>query len=191
MQVPTVYSAFLKLFQTVNFSRVVEIGTAQGGFTLILRDALDEAGQKDCLLRTYDTAGYPHGVISSIEAGANIERFQENIFNTKIYPWTLSSDSSDVVNYIKSPGKTLVLCDGGCKRMEFPVLSEVIKPGDHIMAHDYAKSTEVFKEHIENKIWNWCEIKYSDVEPAFNSYGLEYYMEETFADVVWLSAVKK
>lgn len=193
MQVPKALDVFQSLFNQVQFSRVIEIGSAFGGTTLMVMDALNNAGQKDCEFWTFDTnhKSAPPAIQSYIDKGENIKFFNYNVFNTKVHPWQIFDRNSDPVKFIQSSGRTLVLCDGGCKRLEFPVLSEFLKPGDHIMAHDYAKDVDYFNSHIKDKIWNWQEIKFSDVEKSFDTYNLETFMNNDFSSVAWLSARKK
>tara|TARA_Y100000592_G_C5347608_1_gene257279 strand:+ start:48 stop:695 length:648 start_codon:yes stop_codon:yes gene_type:complete len=195
MQVPTAYDVFLKLFESNKFDQVLEVGTAFGGTTLIVRDSLDATGQKDCRLWTCDTGHKqtPPAVNVYVEKFNNIKFFNHNIFNTKVNPWELTTDeahSKEIIEYIQSPGKTLILCDGGCKRMEFPVLAKIMKSGDHIMAHDYAKDAETFENRIKDKVWNWQEIQYKDVAATFENQNLSFYMEEEFENVAWLSSRK-
>ncbi len=189
MQVDEIFNVFSNLFEKEKFSQVVEIGTAQGGTTLIVRDALDSNGQSDCMLRTYDVYNAPACIDTYSSSGAKIRHFNENIFNGR--EWSLKPHPSNISAYIQSPGKTLVLCDGGCKRMEFDLLSYIIKPGDHIMAHDYAKDKEYFNANIAGKIWNWHEIQFSDIEKPFTDNNLELYDDDVFSNAVWLSARKK
>lgn len=193
MQSPKAFNAFQALFDRIKFKRVIEIGSAYGGTTLMVRDALNSSKQKDCEIWTFDTnyKTAPTSIQSYISKGENIKFFNNNAFNTKVHPWQILDRKGDLVKFIQSEGKTLVLCDGACKRFEFPILSEFLKPEDHIMAHDYAKDDAYFKSHIKNKVWNWHEIKFSDVEGAFNKYNLDFFMDVDFSQVAWLSSVKK
>jgi hypothetical protein len=62
--------------------------------------------------------------------------------------------------------------------------------GDVIMAHDYAHDSDIFKKEIENKIWNWHEIQYSDISNACDINNLEPYMKDEFKQVVWVCKMK-
>lgn len=186
MQVPGVYDVFLKLFNQVKFDTVIEIGTAQGGTTLITRDALDESGNEDCLLVSYDPGTTKRFFKRYVDEG-RVTKLEENLF-TKGY--TELNPNSSVKKYLSKTGKNLILCDGGCKFREFNTLSPLLKSGDFIMAHDYAKSVEYFNSHIKNKIWNWHEIDFSKIKKAFEDNNLEFFMEEDFDKHVWLCARK-
>jgi hypothetical protein len=58
------------------------------------------------------------------------------------------------------------------------------------MSHDYAHDSKIFKEEIENKIWNWHEIQYSDIMKACDDNNLESYMIDEFKQVVWVCKIK-
>ena len=98
---------------------------------------------------------------------------------------------NEVIDFIKSEGTTVVLCDGGDKIREFNILSNYLKSGDFILAHDYAENSEIFKEQIYLKIWNWHEIKDSDIKDASDRNELEIYNKDEFDSVVWTCRVKK
>jgi hypothetical protein len=100
-----------------------------------------------------------------------------------------SENFEDVDDFIKEfitgEGTTIVLCDGGNKVGEFNILSNFIKEGDYILAHDYAENLEVFNEKIKNKIWNWLEISYSNISESCDRNNLINYKKEEFEHVVW------
>lgn len=170
------YEVFYNFLKEVKPSRILEIGTALGGFTEFLKFVSDEENLGIQLL-TYDIAERPW-YNQMIEKGVDVR--VENIFNED---WT--GIKQEVVDFIKQEGITIVLCDGGWKIGEFKVLSGLIKVGDFILAHDYAENEEVFKEKIFKKIWNWCEIKNSDVLPHCLEHNLDYYEKEIFEGAAW------
>jgi hypothetical protein len=88
-------------------------------------------------------------------------------------------------------GTTIVMCDGGSKKNEMKILGKYLKPGDIIMAHDYAPTIEYFENFIYGKIWKWCEILDSDIENVVTEYNLEPYMKDEFQEVVWVCKIKK
>jgi hypothetical protein len=97
----------------------------------------------------------------------------------------------EVIDFIQQDGVTVVLCDGGNKIGEFNVLSNFIKSGDFIMAHDYGENKEVFETKINRKLWNWFEISNDNIEESCVSNNLDYYNKETFENVVWTCRQKK
>jgi len=177
-----VYEVFYNFLNEVKPKRILEIGTALGGFTKFLKLVSDELNLETIIL-SYDIHSNPW-YNEMIESGIHVR--VENIFN---------SDYSDVdvfvKDFIKSPGTTVVLCDGGDKVREFNVLSKYLKVGDFIMAHDYAENNEIFQEKINLKIWNWHEISNSDIIRACEENNLKYYNKESFENVVWTCRKKE
>ena len=73
----------------------------------------------------------------------------------------------------------------GDKINEFKLLSDLLKVGDYIMAHDYCSNKYYFENKILNKIWNWCEITDNDIEEICEKNNLIKIKEEEFQSVVW------
>lgn len=188
MQLPGIEIPFKKLFNTINPHRVLEIGTSCGGLTLMLRDILDNLGLTECDLRTYDV-NPDHDRTILFNSNLNYDFRLKNLFNQP-YSDLCDVNGQEVIDYIAEEGPIIVLCDGGCKINEFNILSKFIKPGDIIMAHDYAPTVEYFESHNKDKIWNWCEIFDKDVADACNSNNLIPYMADEFSAVVWLCRKK-
>lgn len=182
----TFYSVFDKFLKTVKPDRILEIGTAGGGTTLALNDIMIEIGKPNSI-RSYDV--YSHSWYEDIrKAGVDVRI--ENVFNHE-YNKLLEEKRDDVISYIQQPGITLVLCDGGHKIGEFNELGNYLKVGDYIMAHDYSETWEYFQEHINNKIWNWCEIEEKYIEETCIKNNLRPYMKEEFQAIVWVCKVKE
>jgi cephalosporin hydroxylase len=176
------YQIFFDFLSEVRPSRILEIGTAQGGFTEFLKITVDHLGL-DTEILSYDIAERPW-YHQMVEKGIDVR--VENIFN---------EDWSDVIDYVKqyvtSPGITIVLCDGGWKIGEFKIFSRIIKPGDYILAHDYSLNKEVFEREIKDRIWNWCEITEDDIWQSVSDNNLESYQPEVFSQAVWVCKIKK
>lgn len=173
-------NVFKELFLKTNPKRILEIGTSHGGLTYLLRDLLDELNMTETEIRSYDI--FKHHSLDI----KNIDFRIEDIFNEQYNE--LISD--EVISYIKQEGVTIVLCDGHHKKEEFNILSEYIKDGDIIMAHDYSPTFEYFEENVKGKIWDWCEIVDSDIEHSFLIYNLKPFMSDEFKDVVWCCKIK-
>jgi cephalosporin hydroxylase len=181
-QNPNVFKVFYDFLNEKRPSRIIEIGTAMGGFTMFLKITCNELGL-DIPIRTYDINGR-HTYQEMIESGIDVRI--EDIFSSDY-----QEINQEVIDFIKDDGTTLVLCDGGNKIAEFNILSKFIKPGDYIMAHDYAFDEQYFKENINNKLWNWLEIQESDISTACSEYNLESYNQEVFQTAVWVCKIKK
>lgn len=175
---------FEKFLQETKPKQILEIGTYDGGFTLMLRDILDNLNLSDTIIRTYDILEQKN----LKDKKRNIEIFQENLFN---HQYDNLINEKIVNDYIKKDGITIVLCDGGSKKNEFRLLSKFLKSGDIIMAHDYSPNQEYFEKNIKNKIWNWLEIQDSDINESCEKYNLIPHYENEFRDIVWVCKIKK
>lgn len=176
------YETFYSFIENYKPVRILEIGTGLGGFTRFLR-LLAEDLTLSIDIRTYDIHDRPD--LESFRS-KNIDCRIQNVFDDNYTECT-----QDVIDYIQSEGKTLVLCDGGNKVGEFNLLSNYIKQGDIIMAHDYAPNREYFNENVNLKLWNWLEISDSDIEDACNRNNLKPYMAEEFKKAVWVCKIRE
>ncbi len=160
------YPAFEKLFSLNKIERILEIGTATGGFIRAIRDLTDSQ------IITYDILETKHK--STLEEN-NITVNVKNVFE----------DFDFVEDYISQKGQVLVLCDGGNKIKEFEVFSRILKSGDIIMAHDYSYDDVIYQAYIKNHVWRWCEIQYKDIALPVAENNLEPLMTEEFQEAVW------
>jgi hypothetical protein len=170
------YQVFYDFIKEVKPKRILEIGTALGGFTTFLKIVCDEL-EYDTNIRTYDINEYPW---YSDMKNSGIDVRVENIFTEGF----LDMDQ-EVKDYIQQEGITIVLCDGGWKVGEFNLISKYIKSGDFILAHDYAENRIVFEEKINRKVWNWFEISDSDINQSSVENNIEIYKKDTFENVAW------
>lgn len=176
-----VYQVFYDFISEVKPNRILEIGTALGGFTEFLKIITDELNL-DTKILSYDISErqWYHQMI---EKGIDVR--VENIFNED---WT--GVKQEVVDFVQQDGTTIVLCDGGWKIGEFKIFSKLIKEGDYILAHDYSISKEVYESKIKDKIWNWCEITEEDIEESVISNNLKSYNQDKFSQAVWVCKFK-
>ena len=141
-------------------------------------------GLTNTIVRTYDVNEQKNLKLKE----RNIEIITKDVFN---YPYSDLEYPDEIRDFIQSNGKTLVLCDGGSKKNEFRLLSQFLKYGDIIMAHDYAPNENYFNENIKDKIWNWLEIQDFDINESCLTYNLKPYMEDEFRSVVWVCKIKE
>jgi len=160
------YPAFEKLFAEENIVRVLEIGTATGGFIRAVRDLTNAE------IITYDVIETKHKAT-----------LEEN--NISVNVQSVFEDYDTIEDYISGKGQTLVLCDGGNKIKEFEVFSRILKSGDIIMAHDYSRDENLYQAYIKNHVWRWCEIQYKDIALPVADNNLEPYMTDEFQEAVW------
>jgi cephalosporin hydroxylase len=180
MQNNKILEVFYDLLEKTKPKRIIEIGTAYGGFTLMLRDLLDLVGLEDSKILTYDV-NRPTDLIDKINKNnLSIEFYVHNVFDRQY-----NITDSNLINEIINDGKTIILCDGGNKVEEFKSLSKFVKIGDIIMAHDYSYDVDFYNEEIHNKVWYWLEIQNSDIQETCEKYNLQSFMEEDLNKVVW------
>ena len=160
------YPAFEKLIAQENIVRVLEIGTATGGFIRAVRDLTDAQ------IITYDILQTKHK-----------ETLEEN--NISVNVKSVFDDFDAVEEYISGKGQVLVLCDGGDKRYEFHVFSKMLKSGDIIMAHDYSYDEAMYRAYIRENVWGWCQLQYKDIAFAVETQNLEPVLTEEFQEAVW------
>lgn len=175
-----VYKVFYEFIKEIKPKRILEIGTALGGFTMFLKTVIDEL-RLDTKIMTFDISARPW-YSDMVKRGIDV-RVQDIFGDYKDVPL-------EIKNYISSEGTTIVLCDGGWKIGEFNVLSKYIKSGDFIMAHDYSVDKTTFENEINNKIWNWCEIVEEDITKPSKENNLNFYNQDKFSKVVWVCKIK-
>jgi len=113
-----VYEIFYNFLNDIKPSRILEIGTGQGGLTQFLKTACNDLNIAVDIL-SYDIVD--HEWFNDIRLkGVDIRI--ENIFNEDF-----TAVNTDVSNFIARDGVTLVLCDGLCKIREFNLFSKFIK----------------------------------------------------------------
>lgn len=175
------FEVFHNFINGVKPKRILEIGAALGGLTSFLKYTVDNSNI-NCDILSFDI--YEHHWYNEIR-DMGVDLRVENIFSSDY-----TSVSPYVIDYIKSNGTTAVFCDGGNKIAEFNLLSNYLKPGDFIFAHDYAIDKEYFDKEIYKKIWNWFEISEADITDACKKNNLIDYNRDVFQSIVWVSKIK-
>jgi cephalosporin hydroxylase len=183
-QVDDFYPTIKKFLEEVRPARILEIGTAGGGFILAVRDILNEMGLTNVPVKTFDVVESPYykGLRSH-----NVEVNIENVFDQ---PYLNLVKPERIVPYIQEEGTTVVFCDGGHKIGEFNSIAPHIKNGDFILAHDYIDTWDNFQTNYRDKIWNWCEVEEKYIEKTSIEQGLEFYNKEEFDKIVWVCKKK-
>jgi len=142
-QTDKVYEVFYNFLNKTKPKRILEIGTALGGFTQFLKWVSNEINHPMDIL-SYDIIEY-NWYKDIIKTGIDIR--VKNVFYENY-----QKVDQEVINFIQQDGLTLVLCDGGDKIREFNILSKYIKVGDFIMAHDYSENKKIFEERVNRKL---------------------------------------
>lgn len=188
-QSPRIVDAFKELFLEKKPKQILEIGAQAGGLTLcislILKDInltsnIKSLDVKDIMGKDYITSTF-----------SNVEFIVDDFF-THSYD-NLKEDKKEYIkSFIQQEGTTVVLCDGGSKKNEFKILSNYLKSGDIIMAHDYSPNEEYFLNVTKpTGVWQWHEISDLDVCDSMRNNNLEFFMFEKFRDAAWLCTIKK
>lgn len=179
-----VFTVFEEFLSDIKPARILEIGTAGGGFTLFLRHTLNSLGLETSVVRSLEV--HEMTWYDSIRN----ENVQIDIINVFDQAYFNLEKPEVILPFIQQEGTTLVLCDGGHKIAEFNTIAPHLKVGDYIMAHDYIDVWDNFKENYVDKIWNWCEIEEKYIEKISIEHNLVHVNKEKFDSVVWVCKKK-
>lgn len=179
------YPIIKDFLEKVKPSRILEIGTAGGGFILAVREILNEMGLNDVPVRTFDVIDHPY--YNNLRE-SNIEVNIENIFD---HSYLNLEKPERIIPYIQEEGTTVVFCDGGHKIGEFNTIAPHIKKGDYILAHDYVDTWENYQQNYKEKIWDWCEVEEKYISEISIKENLEFFNKEEFDKIVWVCKIKK
>jgi hypothetical protein len=164
------FDNFFNSIQGTPPKQIIELGTAQGGLSILLQLY---SITNNCKFITYDIKN--NVFHKSIFKSLNIDLRVSNIFNSE----------EEIANIIKQEGTTVLLCDNGSKVDEFNLFAKYLKTNDFIMAHDYSHDNSLFLSEIKHKYWDWLEIEYSKIEKSVIDYNLEYFMKEEWKKASW------
>ena len=180
-QNPHAFEAFYNFLNDIKPARILEIGTSLGVFTEFLNYSCKRLNI-DCYVLSYDVLD--RDVYDSIRTTGIDIRIEDIFLNN------YEMLKPEVIDFIQNDGITLVLCDGGNKIKEFNLISNYIKLGDFIMAHDYSDNKQTFLENINKKYWNWHEISDNDINDVCEINNLIPYNKEVFDKAVWVCKKK-
>ena len=171
-QTPRIEAAFRSILS--GFSTIIEIGFDRGALSLWLH----ENKEVDTKLVCYDIS------------------FGNKLINDKSIDFRLgdcfdNATIEEIKELIQSPGKTLVLCDGGSKEKEFGLFSRFLKEGDVIMLHDYAHSDEDYQRVMGETGWKTAaESRLENIQNFISEFNLTPYHYDVFKDALWGSFIK-
>lgn len=177
MQNKNAYATFQSFFEKEKFEYVIEIGTAYGGLAYFLHE---QSLQHKFKFTTFDK--HRERLDEKWHNKHPFDFRQLNCFDETAYEFIVS---------VLQENRCLLLCDGGNKAGEFNAFAKYLQPQSFIMAHDYARNSNHFLQHIKGKIWNWHEISDHDVEDSmllYNVYKSKYFID--FENVAWLCCIK-
>jgi hypothetical protein len=153
-QHPNAIPAIDLLVKYTDPARFLEIGTANGGLSIFLALV--------CKTFSFDVTDY------------RAYRPLHNALGIDFRLGDVFQHVDEIGKIIQEEGCSIVMCDGGCKPMEFRTFAPFLKVGDIIMAHDYT---------TDPQRWPFSEIKIEDVEDI--DY-LEPFLQEVFDQAAWL-----
>lgn len=177
-QTPDIFKPIIKDYQLI-----IEIGTNRGGFALWLYQNKKETTELISL--EINPAEIKIPTNHPIHQHIHIQNALDPQYIIKIK------------EKIQNTGKTLILCDGGNKIDEFKTYSQILKPQDTIMLHDYADSPneeENYKKAKERAKCDWPsgpESNLAAIQKTIKEQNLEKYKYQEFLDILWGSFQKR
>lgn len=166
-----------RFLQESNPKIIIEIGTASGGLSVLLQIY---AILNNIKFVTYDICNN-----SASNPLFNILKIDYRIKDA------LQEDSANEIgSLMQSASPSVLFCDNGNKIKEFNTFIPFMKPGDFILAHDYAPTLEYLAKYMLNRIWDCVEITDKDVSKVSSMHGLEHFMQKELLSVAWLCKKK-
>ena len=204
-QTPNAVLSINRLLNDNNFRRIIEIGTHDAGLSIFLAlycnlskrlpQLNSSVGYKARTTMKTPRDFFTFDVVMRDESMTDlVQRLGGHAIIQDVFdPLCISG----VGSLIKKEGQSLLICDGGNKKREFEVYSPILKQGDIIMAHDYARDATSFEKVKNRGIWHGWETKWEG-EPS-GDFGLKDVCEanhieqihaDEFDDSVWFVGVK-
>jgi hypothetical protein len=181
-QLPGVFDVFPGIVADLKPARILEFGTAHGGFAIFLKHCLRRCDLPHVPVLSLDIKDYP-GHIAARREGVDVR-------NMNVFAPDHGAIDPLVADFMGGPGPSLVLVDAQEKPKEFRAVAPHLKVGDVLMAHDYAPSADIFYERVRGKTWNWLEITDADVAACCEQHGLTPWRQDDLEPVVWKSVMK-
>lgn len=154
-------------------ARIIELGTAGGGFITALAVHAYNIGVR---VVTYDLAP-PDERFKPLGDFLRIEYRTGDM-------WKMTDE---IATNIRLPGTTYVLCDGGNKPHELEAFAPFLKHGDVIAAHDYDAVHELDPAVPHNdRPWQWSEIRKSQGDRVADKNSLVPWLQTFFDHAGWL-----
>jgi hypothetical protein len=173
-QTPNITTFFSSIIK--DFNCIIEIGYHRGGLSLWLNDH-----------KTYSCNLYCFDI-----SDENRQVNDDEKINFIVSDCLLSNTISNIKNIIQNSGRTLVLCDGGNKELEFEIYSEFLKTDDVIMLHDYSHEINDYLRLSHSQNWvSQPESYYENIKQITVKNKLEPYLYDNFKSVFWGSFIKK
>lgn len=177
-----VWDTFLKYLesQKTPVSRIIELGTGAGGFSVLLSIY--------CKIRGADFVTYDMPNVTFTLK--HKELFEALSIDHRIADLNLPDVYAEVADRIQEDGLTLLLCDAR-KEKDWNDFSSSLKGGDYIAAHDYSPTEKYFWEKMVGKTWSFLYIDDERIQESCDKYHLESCFPEMFLSAAWVCKRRK
>ena len=138
--IPVIQDIIIEL----KFELMIELGTTNGGFTLVMHDAVPGTE-----IHTFDIH-----TLGPRDGGYVDQKWFGNYApNVHFHPQTdVLIHCKELVELCKRPECKLLYCDNGNKPLEFKLYSKYLNPGDYIAVHDYMSENEEYQPEEINDL---------------------------------------
>lgn len=208
-QNPAAIIALNRLLLGYDFSRIIELGTHLGGFSTLFalyclesnqpisaeanEPALAFNGSHNKFPRdfyTFDNVCRDKNrfdLLKGMDAHVEIRDFLNN-----------TDDIAYIKGLIPSRARTLLLCDGGCKKRELDIYAGSLRQGDVVMLHDWAYDERAF-ERLRQTGWTGWETRWENGVGEKQQFGIKDICEregvvqifpEEFDQAAWFAGIK-
>lgn len=139
------FKATLPIIQSMKVDLIVELGTSEGGFTMLMADAAPGAE-----IHTFDRCP--------------IFEYNRKFFPTNIHlhRGDVLKPHPDVIKLLKRPVRKFLYCDNGNKKLEVKLYSKYLSKNDYIGVHDWGR--EIFWKDVQPFIGPWEKVQWDVLE---------------------------
>lgn len=147
------------ILQRERFKNIVELGTGQGGLTIVLGLNALRTGTRVVMFDIGNTLG---GLYNKLRKCMPVIFYNLDVF---------SDEAEKIISAITKDGRCLLYCDNGDKCREFNTYVPYLKKHDMVIVHDW--------ESEESKKYKYCkEISMRCIEDTVKTYHFTPIYEE-------------
>jgi hypothetical protein len=212
-QNPLALVSINRLLNAHNFDTIVELGTHTGGLSLLFAlyclnsrtpaTCVNSREPSLCVNQTHHKRPKQfHTFDYVIRDEARLDLLAK--MGASFYQRDTLTDQTtiDAIRALLSnpaSGTVLLLCDGGNKKLEVELYGGSLKPGDFIMAHDWAYDEAAFERNKREGIWMSWETRWENgtkpeeqfgLKDACEANGIEPIYADEFDKVAWFCGRK-
>lgn len=200
-QSPNAFLALNRLLNCRNFDTIIEFGTHDGGLSTLFAlycflSKKPALVSKDNTLMAYKNDTHHKSpkqfyTFDNVVRDANMSEFIQQLGSKVIISDIFDSGTIEYIKkIIENGGKTLLLCDNGCKVREFEIYAPLLKTGDFLMLHDFFYSEEDFERVKSRKEWFSCEVLLDNIKENISKLGFKQVYQENFDSSFWCALEK-